>query len=52
MYEGSVCVYKGKKGLIVWKNHINPPCNFPPGPDEEETHSSERSLENLARKAA
>ena len=32
MYEGRVCI-KDSGGIIIWKEHINPGCEFPLDPD-------------------
>lgn len=44
-YQGEV--YIANQGLIVFKTHINPSCDFPPPEDEEYSIDSKNSNNKL-----
>ena len=45
MYEGNVTITENH-GLMVWKFHLNPRCDFPEDPDEEE-RNKDNIIESL-----
>lgn len=51
MYEGMVFADKAQ-GIVVFKYHINPMCDFPPDPEDELTRDKSEGLETTMKIAA
>ena len=46
IYEGRV-VITDNHGLLVWKTHVHPICDFPEEPEENELENTKSLEENL-----